>query len=196
MHKTSYVSSGFTLVELLVVMAIVGVLAVGLVVAINPLEMMARARDTTRKQTLGQLQRAIESYRIANGNYPSTPSGWCGYTGSAWSCGTDWIPGLVAAKEVKTLPIDPRHAQTGGPTCVSFSWPANYTSYIYYSNGSDYKLVAHCGVEAKSDMDSCTAAKFTAGTQDPMCDPARYDLNGTYPSYGWAVWSSNVSKGW
>ncbi len=61
---------GFTLVELLVVIGVLGVLATGLVLIINPGEQTARARDAERKSDLAQIQRALEMYYDDFGKYP------------------------------------------------------------------------------------------------------------------------------
>ena len=176
---------GFTLVELLVVIGVLGVLAAGVLIAINPAEMLARSRDSGRKSSLKQIEDALERYRVIAGRYPQTPgSGWCGAPGSYWTaCGADWIPGLVASGELKVLPQDPSVGKI--LRCSS----SQHTSFIYRSNGTDYKLLAHCAMESKAGISSCTAAKFTAGTQDLYCDPVR-------PTYSWAIWSSTTSRGW
>ena len=44
--------NGFTLVELIIVIAVIGVLAVVLMMAINPIEQINKAKDTTKKQLL------------------------------------------------------------------------------------------------------------------------------------------------
>lgn len=67
---------GFTLVELLVVIAVLGVLAASVLIAINPLEQLARARDAGRKSSLAQLGHAMESYNTSNGKYPPGNNGW------------------------------------------------------------------------------------------------------------------------
>lgn len=177
-------SKGFTLVELLVVIAILGILSIGLIVSINPLEKLAQSRDTVRKNSLGQIQSALESYLIKYGRYPQTPSsGWCGAPSSPYtSCGADYIPGLVSSRELKVLPQDPSVGKR-----VNCS--ATHTTFLYRSTGTDYKLLAYCALESKSGKDSCTAAKISAGTQDPRCDPVR-------PSHSWAIWSSPSSRNW
>ena len=55
-------SKGFTLVEMLIVIAVIGVLAVAVLSAINPVEQMRKARDTRRKSNAAELLNAIERY--------------------------------------------------------------------------------------------------------------------------------------
>ncbi|QQS39536.1 type II secretion system protein [Candidatus Woesebacteria bacterium] len=65
--------SGFTLIELLIVIAILGVLAVVVLVAINPVQQLARTRDAGRISTVAQLGHASEAYYTAQGAvYPQT----------------------------------------------------------------------------------------------------------------------------
>ena len=66
----SFLQKGFTLVELLIVMAILAVLAVGVLIGINPIEQINRSRDTAVQDTIGQLIQAYERYNAAQGTYP------------------------------------------------------------------------------------------------------------------------------
>jgi len=60
---------GFTLIEMLVVISIIGILAAISVVSFSSVQ--KQARDTTRKSDLKQYQTSIESYASKNnGNYP------------------------------------------------------------------------------------------------------------------------------
>lgn len=61
---------GFTLVELLVVVAIIGILAAISVVALNTAR--ARARDSRRVADVRQIQTALELYYNDMGTYPGT----------------------------------------------------------------------------------------------------------------------------
>ena len=60
--------AGFTLIELLIVIAIIAVLT-GLIGS-NYLTSRGRARDSERKNTLRQIQNALELYNHDNGKYP------------------------------------------------------------------------------------------------------------------------------
>jgi prepilin-type N-terminal cleavage/methylation domain-containing protein len=62
---------GFTLLEILLVIAAIGILAAIVIVAINPNRQLAQVRDTSRKSDAVTLQKALEQYLIDTGTYPS-----------------------------------------------------------------------------------------------------------------------------
>ncbi len=62
-------SKGFTLVELLIVISIIGVLTTLLMA--NFIGVRQRARDAQRKSDLRQIQSAFELYRSDQGSYPT-----------------------------------------------------------------------------------------------------------------------------
>ncbi len=64
-HKT-----GFTIVELLIVIVVIGVLAAITIVAFNGLQSRARTSDVL--SSLGQAKKKLELYKIDNGSYPLT----------------------------------------------------------------------------------------------------------------------------
>src|SRR3990167_10454746 len=53
---------GFTLLELIIVIAILAVLAVAVVIVLNPAEVLAKARDSNRLSDLSALKSAIALY--------------------------------------------------------------------------------------------------------------------------------------
>ncbi len=64
---------GFTLVELLVVVAIIGVLAAVLLIGINPLEQMRKARDTGKLSRCKEAVSAGERYFAFHNTDPAAP---------------------------------------------------------------------------------------------------------------------------
>lgn len=115
MKKTA---RGFTLVELLIVMAIVGVLAVIVMLIINPIELNKRSHDTARLTDLANLQQAINvaAQEATNSSAAilcaggSAPCDGRSDTGGRTSNGTGWVTvDLSTAKSVSipTLPVDP-----------------------------------------------------------------------------------------
>jgi prepilin-type N-terminal cleavage/methylation domain-containing protein len=62
--------AGFTMIELLIVIAILGILAIAVLAAINPIEQINRGRDTGSRSDAEQLISAIDRYYAFNGYYP------------------------------------------------------------------------------------------------------------------------------
>ena len=60
-------SKSFTLIELSIVMAIIGVLATGIIVAVNPGAQFAKTRDMSRKENLERIYSAIQNKLLSEG---------------------------------------------------------------------------------------------------------------------------------
>ncbi len=91
--KNSSANKGFTLIELIIVIGVLGVLAAALLIAIDPLEQLARGRDAGRLSSVTQLGRALQAYYAgqALSVYPAAPA----------TAGT-WQNILVTSGDVKT----------------------------------------------------------------------------------------------
>jgi len=68
-----YLQRGFTLIELMVVMLIIGVLAA--LIVPNVLERADDAKVTAAKTDISNLVQALKLYRLDNGRYPSQEQG-------------------------------------------------------------------------------------------------------------------------
>ncbi len=62
--------AAFTMIELLIVIAILGILAVAVLAAINPIEQINRGRDTGSRSDAEQLLSAIDRFYAYKGYYP------------------------------------------------------------------------------------------------------------------------------
>jgi len=69
------INKGFTLLEILLVIAAIGILAAIVIVAINPLRQIEKVRQAERASEINQLNKAIEQYNIAEGKYPDALTG-------------------------------------------------------------------------------------------------------------------------
>lgn len=166
---------GFTLVELLIVISVIGIVAGAVLIAINPLTQMQKGRNAQRKADLRTMSNAIERYKAAYGSYPTTSGNWCGASGSDWNCGGNFIPNIISTGDLKILPIDPI---TGKPNNITAycNQSGSRTSYLYRSDGIDYKLLAHCTPEGN-----------VFSSSDPFFDPAR-------SGHAWQISSSDFVK--
>lgn len=72
-HDRSKRSSGFTLIELMVVILILGVLAA--LVVPKVLSRPDEARAVAARQDIAQVLQALKLYRLDNGRYPTTEQG-------------------------------------------------------------------------------------------------------------------------
>ena len=113
---------GFTLIELLVVIAILGILAGAVLVGVNPIEQLARARDTSKLSTIGGLGRSVQSYYTSqSGVYPTANA--------------TWMTTLQTAGELKSLPSAPSSAP-----CPA-AGPNVQNGYCYNTNATPDAVV-------------------------------------------------------
>ena len=70
---SQYLSEGFTIIELLLVMAIIGILATTMMVILNPAAMLARARDSQRDTDINSIVMLVRQYASDHsGTLPDT----------------------------------------------------------------------------------------------------------------------------
>lgn len=66
-----YNKNGFTLLEILLAIALIGILSLIALVAINPSKQLAEARNTERFDDITKLNQALEDYFVTNRSYPT-----------------------------------------------------------------------------------------------------------------------------
>lgn len=130
-HKNRISSSGFTIVELLIVIVVIAILAAITVVAYNGVQ--ARARDSRRAQDLANIQTALRAYEAINGGvkktYPSAAyTGGVTYGGWDSSVSPNWLAFLRA--DYGQMPADPADTITV-TTNAPDSSNRNYFYYCY-----------------------------------------------------------------
>jgi type II secretion system protein G len=92
---------GFTLVEIIVVIAIVAVLATGLIVGINPRAQQDKARDATRFSDISEIRKSLNLYYSDKNCYPGMTSVFQ----TALENGSQWKEGETVY--MQKVPKDP-----------------------------------------------------------------------------------------
>lgn len=110
--------SGFTLIELMVVMIILGILA--MLISGNVINSLQKGRDARRKNDLAQVQRALEMYYEDVKMYPSaTPPFGSQFCNGSVPCPT------TAKVYMRRLPADPNAG-------YSYNYVADPNGQYYY----------------------------------------------------------------
>ncbi len=154
-----YAIKAFTLVELLIVIGIIGLLAVTVLLTLNPAEAQKRTRDTKRISDAQKLQAILEQY-INDGNsvlgtWTTTVTATGGGTTSTSAlnaqsqpCDTNWL-GVDVCAYASSVATDPSNNQRR--TCVDTAQTNNQTNnclmfyYVRFSGtstqpGSEYEI--------------------------------------------------------
>lgn len=121
-------TKGFTIVELLIVIVIIGILAAITIVAYNGIQ--NRAFNARVQSDIKNVQKIVENYNAINGSYPSTGGLSTVRTDANCTGGSqqaDWIPSVA-----ESLPQSSANSGIG----------SQRGCYMYSSNGTEYIVTA------------------------------------------------------
>lgn len=121
---------GFTLLEVLLVVAVIAILAGIVIIAINPGKNLADTRDAQRKADVNTIVNAVYQYALDNnGSLPSTITGSATQICNGTGAGTCASPAAIdlgvltaSGKYLVALPKDPKCASTPCPQANSIGY--------------------------------------------------------------------------
>jgi len=133
----------FTLIELLIVIAVLGILVTGILVVLNPVEQTRRANDAHRTSSISQLATAITAYHTSQLLQNYTPLA----TGS-------WQSTLVTAQEIKNVITIPTPKEPS-PCATNAQGNVCLTTYTIVSTNDTVVIWANLDSEAEKTRAGC-----------------------------------------
>ncbi len=126
---------GFTLIELIIVIALIALLATTVILVINPVKIFQEARDSQRIADLGQMNSAMSLMLATSSSQPSLGTATTCYKNKATqNCMTRYTPNSAASSTVATQVVD----GTGwvpvslGTSPAITAWPLDPTNNATY----------------------------------------------------------------
>ena len=141
---------GFTMIELLIVIAVLGILAVAVLASINPIEQINRGRDTGSRSDAEQLISAVDRFYAAKGFYPWMTNGASNntWTDPAGGVSSNNLLALDAAgTTVGVDAVDILDVLSSGGTAEI---KASFASRIVDPNASNFLSIYNSGVSGES----------------------------------------------
>ena len=118
-------NKGFTLIEILLVVAAIAILAGIVILAINPNKQLGETRNAQRRADVNTILNALYQYTIDNnGSLPTMPTATCALVATNQVCkltatgtcstGVDLSVLTTNEKYITSMPVDPTVSSTNG----------------------------------------------------------------------------------
>ena len=178
---------GLTLIEVLVVIAIIGILAA--VISVNAVQSGKISRDAKRQADLRMLQSAVELYKNKEGRYPrqcvtdAAAQGWSGQLGTDYVCSdgsSQYIIGL-APKYIPVLPQDPKINGTNSGYVYRTNVDVESESVDYYHEFKSCDIIPAPGGGAWTNRDIDIAGWCRRATLAALESSGSESQNGPIP---------------
>lgn len=129
-------SAGFTMIELLVVISVIGILAVAVLSSINPIEQINKGRDTRTRSDAAQLINAVDRYFAIHETYPWNDD----FDSASAGVGSDFTAAVGSSYE------DAFSYNPDGTNQAEFNWVWHLVSTAEVKQGYVNRLVADDGI--------------------------------------------------
>lgn len=168
-------NKGFTLMELLIVIGVLGILAAGLLAAIDPFEQLKKARDSNYRSGAIELLQSFQRYYSNHGYFPWRASGTeCATQNQATLAPTTPVSSLSAATVKVGASQDAEIAPclsdlvADGELKATFSQGLNTTIYVSSWSKTDVRV---CYLpEAKSNRNDPGISLHLEGTPELIAE--------------------------
>jgi len=143
MEKTA---RGFTIVELLIVIVVIGILAAITIVAYNGIQQ--RGRDAQRSSDISTIQKALELYHVDNGGYPTCSNTTYQIGGARGTCYSD-DANFIASLSPKYLAKVPKDPVNTGDGRYYYMFGSKKLTDVTYSASADDNYVLFVSYESR-----------------------------------------------
>lgn len=133
--------SGFSIIEVIIVIVIIGILTA--IVAVSYGGVTKQARDSSRREGIDAIVKALDLYYLDHGVFPRGKcvtgcvinTGWSTTNDDSWK----YLEEQLVPEYISALPTDPK------PTIGTSPHSANANGYAYFSNTSGI----YCGTSVR-----------------------------------------------
>lgn len=129
-------NSGFTIVELLIVIVVIGILAAITIVAFNGIQQ--RGRDTQRVHNITTIKKSLELFHAENSFYPTS----------------NQIQDATFRRDTLKLPDDVARA-TNSSSTIGYCWSTNPSQFCYVSYPPASSTNTNCTGSAPNPDTEC-----------------------------------------
>lgn len=151
---------GFTLVELLIVVALLGALAIGLLASVDPFEQLKKGRDTSNRNTVAEFLNASVRYYSIKSTFPWSTS----ITAKALNTMGSDVTLLISAGELKKGFIE--LAGTGNAAKIYVTSATESVTVCYKPESKGFQLNANTIYASDGSTAASATCKGASGTAD------------------------------
>lgn len=155
---------GFTLIEMLIVVAIIAILASIVIVGVAPAQQSGR--DARRVSDLQNIRNGLQLYYNKCGFYPGSSSCAAGSAGSNWTAFRQTlVDSNIGISSLSGIPADPSSNRS-----YAYAYSANNTGYLLAASLENNTNSVFNGYLAPSNLSTYT---WTSDTGGPTTDCAK-----------------------